>query len=159
MVLVVLLYKEIEMKKYLVILSFLSIGIVSCQENKSENADKSTVPEAVKMTFQNKYPGETDPDWKKDEHGYWESHFKIDGEKYRADFNADGSWIETENSIKNHELPEAIKNVIAEKYKDHKITEVERVDSAKKGVFYDVEFKRKGKNKDVEFREDGTIIN
>jgi hypothetical protein len=36
---------------------------------------------------------------------------------------------------------------------------VERVDSAKKGVFYDVEFKQKGKNKDVEFREDGTIIN
>ncbi len=147
------------MKRYLVILSFLSIGIVSCQENKKENADKSTVPEAVKMTFQNKYPGENDPDWKQDEHGYWESHFKIDGEKYRADFNADGSWVETENSIKNDELPEAIKKVIAEKYKDHKITEVERVDSAKKGIFYDVEFKQKGKNMDIEFRADGTIIN
>ncbi len=147
------------MKRYLVILSFLSIGIGSCQENKKENADKSTVPEAVKMTFQNKCPGENDPDWKQDEHGYWESHFKIDGEKYRADFNADGSWVETENSIKKDELPEAVKMVIAEKYKDDKITEVERVDSAKKGVFYDVEFRQKGKNLDVEFLEDGTIIN
>jgi len=147
------------MKKYLVILSFLSIGIVSCQETKKENKDKNTVPEAVQMTFQKKYPGENDPDWKKDDHGYWESNFKIDGEKYRADFNADGSWVETENSIKKDELPEAIKKVIAEKYEDEEITEVEHVDSAKKGIFYDVEFKQKGKNMDVEFREDGTIIN
>jgi hypothetical protein len=65
----------------------------------------------------------------------------------------------TENSIKNEELSEAVKKLISEKYRDHEITQVERVDSAKKGVFYDVEFKQKGKNKDVEFREDGTIIN
>tara|TARA_R100000935_G_C2823514_1_gene161016 strand:- start:202 stop:645 length:444 start_codon:yes stop_codon:yes gene_type:complete len=147
------------MKKYLVILSFLSIGIVSCQEIKKENKTESGVPDAVKTSFQNKYPGENDPDWQEDEHGYWESNFKIDGEKYRADFDADGSWVETENSIKNEELSEAIKKVIAEKYKDDKITEVERVESAKKGVFYDVEFSQKGRNLDVEFREDGTIIN
>lgn len=147
------------MRHYLVILSFLSIGAVSCQEKNSKDADQDKVPEAVRITFQNKYPGETDPDWKQDDHGYWESHFKIDGEKYRADFNADGSWVETENSIKDSELPEAIKKVIAEKYADREITEVEHVDNAKKGVFYDVEFKQKGKNMDVEFREDGTIIN
>tara|TARA_R100000935_G_scaffold20091_1_gene38130 strand:+ start:684 stop:1163 length:480 start_codon:yes stop_codon:yes gene_type:complete len=159
LVLVVLLTKEIKMKKYILILSFFSIALVSCQENKNEKEVESSVPEAVKMAFQNKYPGENDPDWKQDELGYWESHFKIDGEKYRADFNEDGSWVETENSIKNDELPEAVKMVIAEKYKDTKITEVEHVDSAKKGVFYDVEFRQKGKNLDVEFREDGTIIN
>ena len=147
------------MRPYLLILSLLSIGIVSCQEKNSKDIDLNKVPEAVKITFQKKYPGETDPDWKQDDHGCWESHFKIDGEKYRADFNADGSWVETENSIKDDELPQAIKKVIAEKYKDHKITEVELVDSSNKGVFYDVEFKQKGKNMDVEFREDGSIIN
>lgn len=146
------------MKRYMVLLSFLCVGIVSCQENKKKDVDKTTVPEAVQMTFQKKYLGETDPDWKQDEHGYWESHFKIDGEKYRADFNPDGSWVETENSIKDSELPEAVKKVIGEKYADHEITEVERVDSAEKGIFYDVEFKKKGKNMDVEFREDGSIV-
>lgn len=147
------------MRRYLLIFSLLSIGMVSCQEKKNEKVEESGVPEAVQMSFQKKYPGETDPDWKQDDHGYWESHFKIDGEKYRADFNADGSWIETENSIKDSELPEPIKKVIAEKYADREITEVEHVDNAKKGVFYDVEFKEKGKNMDVEFKEDGTIIN
>ncbi|TVZ27943.1 putative PepSY-like beta-lactamase-inhibitor [Gillisia sp. Hel_I_86] len=146
------------MKRYLIPLSFLSIGIVSCQENKKDADKKSDVPEAVQTAFEKKYPGENDPDWKQDEHGYWESHFKKDGEKYRADFNADGSWVETENSIKDGELPEAIKNVITEKYSDREITEVERVDGAEKGIFYDVEFKQKGKNMDVEFREDGSVI-
>ena len=146
------------MKRFLVLLSFLTIGVVSCQENKKKGVEKSNVPEVVQTAFEKKYPGENDPDWKQDEHGYWESHFKIDGEKYRADFNADGSWVETENDIKTENLPSAIKKVIDEKYSDREITEVEHVDSAEKGIFYDVEFKQKGKNMDVEFREDGTII-
>ncbi|WP_041250051.1 PepSY-like domain-containing protein [Christiangramia forsetii] len=138
----------------------LTVGMLSCQEKKDEkDSNKSEVPEAVAMAFQKKYPGENDPDWEQDEHGYWESHFKQDGEKYRADFNTDGSWVETENDIKTENLPEAIKKVIKEKYSDYEITEVEHVISAKKGEFYDVEFKQKGKNKDVEFREDGTELN
>ncbi|WP_300442036.1 PepSY-like domain-containing protein [Christiangramia sp.] len=137
------------------ILACFTISLISCQERK-KNREK--VPEAVQRNFQKKYPGENDPDWKQDDHGYWESHFKMNGEKYRADFNADGTWIETENDIKKKELPEAIKKVIREKYSEYEIAEVEQVDSAEKGKFYDVEFKQKGKNMDVMFRENGTII-
>ncbi|SDR79442.1 PepSY-like domain-containing protein [Gramella sp. MAR_2010_147] len=131
-------------------------GLVSCQENKEDT--ENSAPEAVQMSFQKKYPGENDPDWKLDDHGYWESQFKQDGEKYRADFNEDGSWIETENDIKEKNLPEAIKKEIKNNYSEYEITEVEHVVSAKYGEFYDVEFKQKGKNKDVMFRGDGTVI-
>ncbi len=141
------------MKKLTVVLSLcFSIGLLSCQEKKAD------APEAVKVSFQKKYPGEDDPDWEQDENGYWESHFKQDGEKYRADFKADGTWLETENDIKKKNLPEPIKKVIKEKYSEYEITEVEHVDHAEKGEFFDVEFKQKGKNKDVMFRRDGTII-
>lgn len=133
----------------------LSISVMSCQEN---NKEEDTVPEAVKTAFQKKYPGENDPDWEKDDHGYWESHFKKDGEKYRADFNADGTWVETENDVKKKELPEVILNIIERDYSEYEITEVEHVQSATKGEFFDVEFKQKGKNKDVMFKPDGTII-
>ncbi|TRO66488.1 PepSY-like domain-containing protein [Christiangramia sabulilitoris] len=128
-------------------------GMLSCQKKKED------VPEAVKVSFQKKYPGEDDPDWEKDDHGYWESHFKKKGEKYRADFKADGTWVETENDIKKQNLPDAIKKVIREKYSKLEITEVEHVLNAKKGEFYDVEFKQKGKNKDIMFRKDGTEMN
>lgn len=144
-----------------------SVTFSNSQEKSKDSKDAamtkeiaaSGVPEAVHKAFVKKYPGENDPDWETDAHGNWESHFKIDGEKYRADYAPDGRWIETENSIKKDNLPDAIKDAIKRKYSDLEITEVEHVTSAAKGVFYDVEFKQKGKNKDVEFRADGSELN
>lgn len=128
----------------------LQITQVSCQEVE--------VPKAVAQAFIEQYPGENDPDWEIDAHGNWESHFKIDGIKYRADYRPDGRWVETETSIKKKNLPKPIKKAIKNNYKDEDITEVEFVTSATLGEFYDVEFKRKGKNKDVMYRADGTEI-
>ncbi|WP_341216272.1 PepSY-like domain-containing protein [uncultured Wocania sp.] len=118
----------------------------------------SQVPDAVKKTFQAKYPGENDPDWHKDSNGNYESNFKIDGIKYRADFKPNGMWIETESSIDKKDLPKPIRDKIEKDY-NGKITEIEKVQHHSKGLFYDVEFKRKGKNKDIEFKADGTVIN
>lgn len=60
--------------------------------------------------------------------------------------------------MKKKELPEVILEIIQRDYSDYEITEVEHVESATKGEFFDVEFKQKGKNKDVMFKPDGTII-
>ena len=48
---------------------------------------------------------------------------------------------------------------IKERY-DTKIfhTEIEKMQRAGIGLFYDVEFKRKGKNKHLEFKEYGAIL-
>lgn len=136
----------------------LSIGCKQ-QADGQDKGEKGYAPEAVKLNFQKMYPGENDPDWHVDAHGCYESHFKIKGVKHRADYNADGSWVETEVSIDKDELPQAVQDAIDAGYSDEKITEIERVDSAEKGFFYDVEFKRKGKNMDVEFNEAGKKIN
>jgi len=139
---------------FLVPLFFFGSITLSCQNSKLGKA-----PKTVEKAFQTKYPGENDPDWEIDAHGNYESHFKQEGIKYRADFSPEGLWIETETSIKTKELPKAIQKVIKEKYMIYTIAEVEKVDHHTKGIFYDVEFKQKGKNYDVEFKEDGTIIN
>jgi len=131
----------------------LAVLLGSCLDTQSQ------VPEAVQATFEKMYPGEKDPDWHKDSHGNYESHFKIDGIKYRADFNADGSWIETETNVEKKDLPDAVKLVINEQFPNNVISEIEKVEHHKKGTFYDVEFKRKGKNKDVEITPEGVILN
>ncbi len=150
------------MKKAKNIAVALIIGLsIGCQF-KAEGQDKGEkgyAPEAVRITFQKKYPGENDPDWHVDSHGNYESRFRIKGIRHRADFNANGDWIETEVSIDKDELPKAIQDAIDRDYPDEKITEIERVESAAKGLFYDVEFKRKGKNMDIEFNEAGIKIN
>jgi len=136
------------------VLLLIAILALSCDNSASAQA-----PDAVKETFKAMYPGENDPDWHLDAHGNYEANFKKKGEKYRADYAADGTWIETENSIKKKNLPKVIKDRIKVEYGDRKITEVERVEHATKGLFYDVEFKQKGKNMDVEFDAQGNIIN
>lgn len=139
--------------KHIIIVLLVTLFSFNCQ-----NTVNAQAPDAVKETFQNMYPGENDPDWEKDSNGNYESHFKIDGVKYRADFSPDGKWIETETSIDKDDLPKAIKEVIKSKYDDEEITEIEKVEHHSKGLFYDVEFKKDGKNKDVEFRANGEII-
>ncbi len=142
------------MKNTVVLFTLLFISITaSCQTRSSKE-----VPQVVLDAFEFKYPGEKDPDFELDDHGYWEAHFKKDGEKYRADFHADGTWRETENSIKDKEIPKAIQEAIEKEFPDRTIQEAEHVMSATKGEFYDIEFKQKGKNMDVEYREDGTKV-
>ncbi|WP_299228143.1 PepSY-like domain-containing protein [uncultured Psychroserpens sp.] len=139
--------------KNTILFTLILLFTLNCQ-----NTIDAQTPEAVKKTFQAKYPGENDPDWEKDSNGNYEAHFKIDGIKYRADFAPEGNWIETETSIKKGDLPKAIKAVIKANFSDEEITEIEKVEHHSKGLFYDVEFKRDGKNKDVEFRTNGEII-
>ena len=143
------------MKKQLIlVVLFLNIFLFSCKQNANAQA-----PDSVKKTFQAMYPGENDPDWHKDDNGNYESNFKIDGIKYRADFKPTGEWIETESSIDFDELPQPIRDKIKSEYDKSDITEIEKVEHHSKGLFYDVEFKRKGKNKDVEMTANGKVIN
>lgn len=126
-------------------------------DGKTEHKDDKYA--AAEMAFYAKYPDAEDVDWNTDDNGYHEAEFELDDEKYRADFSKEGTWIETENSIDYDDLPEAIQEAIERDYDPDDITEVEQVDNAEKGKFYDVEFKNDGKKKDIMYREDGSTIN
>ena len=136
-------------KSILPIIYFI-ITFLGCQ-----NVAKSQTPAVVKSAFEIKYPGEKHSKWEIDSNGNYETHFKVNGIKYRADFSPNGQWIETETNIKKKDLPEPVKEAIKKNYGNEDIAEIEKVDSATKGLFYDVEFKQKGKNKDVEYNASG----
>ncbi len=112
------------------------------------------VPSAVENSFAKKYPDVSEVEWEQDSHDYWEGKFTVDKIHYRADFEEDGTWIETENSIDFQDLPRTIRNAIVAKFPDEEISELESVDNAARGKFYDVEFLRNGEKYDVEFRQD-----
>lgn len=129
-----------------------AIGLTSCQE-------AVPTPEVVTKAFQQKYASQTASKWEVDSHGNFEAHFEDDGIKYRADFSPEGIWIETETSIDKKDLPKVIKDRLKKEYDYYNISEVEKVDHPTKGLFYDVEFKQKGKNIDVEFDADANVLN
>lgn len=116
------------------------------------------VPEIVERAFEKQYPNAVDVEWEVDSNGYWEGSFEEKGEKFRADFQEDGLWVETETSIEFSDLPDAVQKAVREDYGDDEIVEVERTDSALRGTFYDVEFKRPGKNQDVEYFANGEKV-
>lgn len=124
--------------------------LVSCQ---------AQVPDEVQEAFEKKYPGENDPDWRIDRNSNFEAHFKKKGKHYRADFSPNGEWIETERSIKKKELPSLVRDRLKSEYNDFKIVELEETRHHSKGLFYDVELKKDGKKRDVEFTVNGEIIN
>ena len=132
----------------------LFFAVMGCQSEA-----KAQAPDAVKATFESKYPGENDPDWHLDKNGNYESNFKKKDKHYKADFTPEGQWIETERRIKKKELPETIQKILESEYEDFEIVEIEEVQHHSKGLFYDVELKKDGEKNDVEFKENGTIIN
>ena len=140
-------------KSIMMMVMGLVLVLTSC-----ESKAQGKVPDEVRASFEYKYPGENDPDWKKDKNGNYESHFKKDGNHYRADFSPNGDWIETERSLDKDDLPKAVREIIKMQYKDFEIVEIEEVDHHSKGVFYDVEFKRNGEKKDVEFKANGQVL-
>ena len=147
------------------------ISVASCSQPQKEQDDSQAQVEkintaaasgngmqAAQDAFSSQYPNARDVEWGTDENGYYEATFEQDGEKYRADYSKEGEWIETENSLKWDKLPKAVQEVVKKQFNKDEITEIERVEHSSRGVFYDVEFKKKGKNMDIEIREDGEII-
>ncbi len=137
------------------ILIFFSIGCSLLSANAWAQSSK----EKAEDLFNKMYPKAENVDWNIDDHDNFEAEFKINGEKYRADFDTTGKWIETENNIKWKELPDIIQKEVEKDYDKDEIAEIERVDHHSKGLFYDVEIKDKGKNIDLEFDKNGKRLN
>ena len=113
------------------------------------------VPPEVESAFSVKYPDAGEKKWQIDENGYWEAGFQLGELEYRADFTTDGAWVETEQSIKLEELPDAVQRAVKRDFGEDEIAEIESVDHPTKGDFFDVEFKRDGKNFDAEYNAAG----
>ena len=124
-----------------------------------ELSAQGKTPDVVSASMNQKYPNAKKVKWNRDRNNSYEAHFQLDGVKLRADFNPDGSWIETEQSLDWGDLPDAVQDAIKEEYKKDDIVELELTDSATKGKFYDVELDPKGKKKfDIEYRADGSKL-
>lgn len=135
------------------IILFLTFGCV-----EGQNHENKEVSPTIQKSFTNKYSDVKDVEWQRDVHGNYEAQFERNGDKFRADFTKDGKWVETENPVKYKELPQPVKDIIEQEYQKDDITEIEFVDSSTKGKFYDIEFKRKGKNADLMVTAEGKII-
>jgi Putative beta-lactamase-inhibitor-like, PepSY-like len=118
----------------------------------------SEPPAKVLEAFQQKYPDAKEVTWNIDRNARHEADFKLDGVHYRADFNNDGTWVETETSVKWKDLPEATKASFLKESNQKAIVEIELVDSHLQGIFYDIEYKITIGKQDILIAADGKVL-
>ncbi len=117
------------------------------------------VPDVVERAFEQKYGEDAKPKWEVDSNGFWEAQFKTEKGAARADYTVEGKWVETEMSIDFDELPDAVQEAVRNEFGDREVAELEEVESAAKGKFFDIEFKESGPNEDVEYKPTGEKMN
>lgn len=116
------------------------------------------VTEAAKKAFAAKFPNATDVKWGKENATEYEAEFKLNNQSISANFKTDGSWVETETTIKASELPAAVTNAINTKYPGNTITRAEKLEKPGGKILYETVIKVKGKKKEIEINPDGSFV-
>jgi hypothetical protein len=142
------------MKKYIM---FLSIGVaaLSCDAQKLKDTE---VPASVKEAFLKKFSDAKKVSWTKEGASDYEAEFIKNGTEYSANFNAQGTWLETETEIKEARVPEVVRATISKEFPGYKIEEVEMSETAENGTAYEFELEKKELNYEVLVSKDGRII-
>ena len=138
------------MKK--LVLAFIGVSVITITF-----AQKINVPAEVSKAFAAKFPNATEVKWGKENAKEYEAEFKINNVPVSANFGTDGSWKETETTIKASELPAEVTKSVNTKYPGAEYSVCERIEKPGNKLMYEVNIKVKGKKKELEFNPDGSI--
>jgi hypothetical protein len=115
-------------------------------------------PEAVQKAFTNQFAKAANVKWDKENATEYEAEFMLNGSKMSANYSADGTWLETESEIKIVELPVKVKESISKTYPGWEIAAVSKIETSKKGTFYEADLKSGAKKKEVTFTAEGSSV-
>ncbi len=116
-----------------------------------------STPTKVQDAFNTKFPNAKSVEWEKENDTEWEAEFKLNGIEYSANFGTDGTWKETEHEIKVNELPENVKNTLANEFSEYEIEEAEMVETSDFNG-YEVEIEKGEETMEVVFDKSGKVI-
>lgn len=148
-------------------LSFITVLLVtgSLSAQKIKLAD---VPEAVRTSFTNLNPNVKDADWEKEGADYEVSfdvkRVGIDNPKKKETiersmvFNVSGKLLQTEDEIKTDALPKAVKDYVAAKYPEYKLSEAAKITDDKGLITYEAEVEKGREEFDLIFDANGNFL-
>jgi hypothetical protein len=115
-------------------------------------------PAIVQKAFKDKFPAAANVKWGKENAKEWEAEFINNGVKTSSNFSPGGKWMETETGIPVTALPRNISTAIEKQYPGWNITGAYKIESARKGILYEVEISSGNKKKEVILHEDGSTV-
>jgi hypothetical protein len=123
----------------------------------SQKLTPDKVPAPVKEAFAKQFPG-AKPDGFEMEKNVYEINFKEKGVEKSANFDAAGTWIDTETAIRESDLPKEVISAAANFFPAYKISDVSRVNSADKVLSYEMDLTRGEYAYEVRFSPAGDIL-
>lgn len=124
----------------------------------THNFAQVKVPSEVQKAFNQQFPNASQVKWDKESKTEYEASFTMQGNKYSANFTAEGKWLETESEIQFDALPQAVQAAVQKKYKLTQIKLVAKIETAKGEVRYEVEIKHGLKTTELLYSTDGVEI-
>ena len=116
------------------------------------------VPAAAAAAFKQHFPAAKAVTWEKEGADY-EAGFAQGKAKMSAVITAAGVLKETETAMAVAQLPAPVQKALASQYKTAKIMEAAKIVTAATGATsYEAEIDQNGRQRDVLFRSDGTIV-
>jgi hypothetical protein len=115
------------------------------------------VTEAAKKEFVAMFPTATNVKWGTESKDEYEAEFKLNNTNVSANFKHDGTWVETETTIKTSELPAAVTNAINTKYPGAVYTRAEKIEKPGGKILYEAVINVNGKKREMEVNSDGSF--
>lgn len=115
------------------------------------------VPAVVKNAFSQKFQKATKVKWSNESNKEWEAEFKLEGIEYSANFDLNGTWLETEHEIGGKEIPAPVKTTLDREFSGYKIGESE-ISETSEGKVYEFELKKNGKKTEVSIDNSGKVL-
>ena len=142
------------MKKIVVLLS--ACMLISLM-GYTQKITPDKVPAPVKQAFAKKFPAATDVKYEMEKKDY-EINFKDKGVEMSANFDATGSWLETETEIKVTDIPKEVSASVTNNFAGFKISEVAKTETPDKGLIYEMDLKKDKEGLEVQFSPKGDIL-
>lgn len=140
------------MKKLIIFSLLLSAPMAFAQKVNPDN-----LPEPVKTAFKAKFADVKKAKWEMDYENY-EAEFKYNKNEMSATFDKTGKWLETEYMVLPSDLPQAVKDYMNSNFAGFEIKEAEKVETADKGILYELDIKKGEAKYEISISETGKLI-
>ncbi|MBL3658342.1 PepSY-like domain-containing protein [Fulvivirga sediminis] len=128
------------MKSHTLLLSLLlNLGLISTAWAQATPIEE-TQNNRMKSSINAKYKG-VDYDnikWKSTADGYYQGTFDYEGRDLTTQFDNNGQWVQTSETVTMDNMPPALKNNLSD-YKTSSIKSVNKIETADNSTYYDVD--------------------
>lgn len=123
-----------------------------------DNDDNYSPDEVITSAFHTMYPDATHVEWER-EREYYVVEFRHDGKEKDGWFDVGGVWLLTETDIPVSQLPQVIKDDVANSdYKDWRIEDVDYIERKDMDPVYIVEMEKGESEVDLVYSTDGVFL-